>query len=462
MHGYERDTTPAISDFAARATVYKQAKAPGAWTLASHTSMFTGYHVDEHRLTYNDHAVESGHTIWEVLSDHNYRTGVFSHNPFLTGGTGLEAGFDTVVPTDQSLPYPDAVDPYEYPDDYLEFVRTAIVDGSPVRSALNGVVAKYEPDILDGLGDWEADKTPARRCADEFLDWHASVSGSSWGACLNLMDAHWPYRPVDNRWADDETIALAAELETESLWQFEGGQRPWSEWEAMEDLYDGCIRQADAAVGHMLQHLDERGAIDGTIVIITADHGEAFGESSAVRDVRVREHGSGAIHDSVIHVPLVVHWPGSTGAPEVNHPVSLTWLRSVIEEATSGPLTEDPLHRPGTPVIASTHGLSADEQKYQTAADYVDDMRPFSGHARAVYEAAGDGARKYVDVRRSDGSRRSATVHVDNTGEAIVESDTDSGRVSATFADIENAGVRVDSVTIDEQMKSRLVNLGYM
>lgn len=462
MHGHERDTTPAIAEFGEQATVYKQAKAPSAWTLASHTSMFTGYHVEEHQLTFNDHAIEHGHSVWERLSDLGYHTGVFSHNPFLTGGTGLEAGFDTVVATDQTVPYSSAVNPYDYAEDYLQFARAAVTTGTPLRSLLNGIVAKFEPAMLDGIGSWEAEKTPAARCVDSFLEWHADQSGAPWGACLNLMDAHWPYQPKEREWADDETATLAARLQSESLWQFEGGQRPWSEWAAMEDLYDDCIRQADAAVGHLLEQLAERGDLDDTLVIITADHGEAFGEHSALRDVRVREHGSGALHESVIHVPLVVQWPGDVGAAEIHHPTSLTWLGSAIDMAVSGSLQKDPLWRPNSPVLASTHGLNADESKYEEGAAYVADMRPFCAHSRAVYESADVGVRKYADCRLPDGSETSATIHVSDASETAVEAETDSGRTEAAFEGIEDAGVRIGSTSLDDQMESRLADLGYM
>lgn len=462
IHGHNRDTTPEIAEFSQRATTYKQAKAPGVWTLASHASMFTGYHVEEHLLTSKNSAIEPGHSIWEQLSERGYQTGVFSHNPFLTGGAGLEAGFDTVVPTTQTIPFPDAVNPYDYADDYVEFARAAISGGGPVRSFLNGVVAKFEPAALDGLGGWEANKTPAERCVNSFLDWHESTAEAPWGACLNLMDAHWPYRPHTLRWADEETAALATELESQSLWQFEGGQRPWSEWEAMEDLYDDCIRQADDAIGHMLEQLTERGDFENTIIIITSDHGEAFGEPSHLRDVRVREHGSGAIHESIIHVPLVVHWPGEFEATEVRAPTSLTWLKSAITVATSDELDGDPLHRPDSPVLASTYGLSADEPKYEKAAKFVDDMRPFRAHSRAVYEDTDDGVRKYADCRIPGRSRTSVTVRVSDSGATTVESDTDFGRTESAFADIKDAGIRSGSTKHDDQMKSRLADLGYI
>jgi arylsulfatase len=461
VHGYDRATTPSLESFAERATVYDQARAPGAWTLASHASMFSGYHVDEHRLTHNDHAIEPGQTVWEGLSARGYRTGVFSHNPFLTGGSGLEAGFDTVVTTNQDVPYPDAVDPYDYVDDVVGFARAAVADRSPVRSMLNGVIATYEPRVLDGVGEWSADRSPARRCVDTFLEWQRSDDDRPWAACLNVVDAHWPYQPLERTWASEETVELARELATESLWAFDGGDRPWRDWAAMEDLYDDCIRQTDAAVGHLLDRLEARGALEDTLVVVTSDHGEGFGEPSRVRGVRVREHGSGAVHEAVMHVPLVVHWPFDVDDAVVAEPVSLTWLEHAIDSATTGDAEADPLRQVDGPVLASAHGLDPNESKYDEMAAHVDDPGPFTGHARAVYEAADGGVRKYVDWQAPDGTRRAATIHVDD-GDTTLAARTDHGRVAAAFDGVEDAHVRAGSVEFDHRTEARLADLGYL
>ena len=67
------------------------------------------------------------------------------------------------------------------------------------------------------------------------------------------------------------------------------------------DRYDSEIATADAAVGDLVRTM--RGARPGAVVIVTADHGEAFGEHGA------RYHG-GDVHDEQVRVPLVVIGPG--------------------------------------------------------------------------------------------------------------------------------------------------------
>jgi arylsulfatase A-like enzyme len=70
------------------------------------------------------------------------------------------------------------------------------------------------------------------------------------------------------------------------------------------NLYDGNLRYGDWAVGEVERLLREAGVFEDTILIVTSDHGEAFGE-----------HGywghTFSAFDESIHVPLVVRLPGS-------------------------------------------------------------------------------------------------------------------------------------------------------
>jgi arylsulfatase A-like enzyme len=68
-------------------------------------------------------------------------------------------------------------------------------------------------------------------------------------------------------------------------------------------LYDAECREADAAVGQMLDALEESGNRDGTIVVVTADHGELIGKRKVVVD-----HNSP--FDAVLHVPLAISFRG--------------------------------------------------------------------------------------------------------------------------------------------------------
>lgn len=67
--------------------------------------------------------------------------------------------------------------------------------------------------------------------------------------------------------------------------------------------YDAIVRYTDVQIGRLVQRLKDRGLWDKTIFIVTADHGEAFGEHGH------RFHGR-AVYDESVKVPLIMRIPG--------------------------------------------------------------------------------------------------------------------------------------------------------
>jgi arylsulfatase A-like enzyme/HEAT repeat protein len=67
------------------------------------------------------------------------------------------------------------------------------------------------------------------------------------------------------------------------------------------DRYDGEIAHVDREVGRLLDHL--RKERPNTIIAVTADHGEEFGEHGG------HYHGN-ALYDQQVHVPVIISVPG--------------------------------------------------------------------------------------------------------------------------------------------------------
>lgn len=72
---------------------------------------------------------------------------------------------------------------------------------------------------------------------------------------------------------------------------------------APRERYDGEVAFADHHLGRVLAALERRGLAGRTIVLVTADHGEAFGEHD------IRYHGR-RLWEEVVRVPLVIAAPG--------------------------------------------------------------------------------------------------------------------------------------------------------
>ncbi len=121
-----------------------------------------------------------------------------------------------------------------------------------------------------------------------------SKSPEAWGIWVHYLEPHEPYL----RHADHDFGPSAL------------------------DRYDAEIAAVDAHLGQLVGTLEEAGVADRTIVVVTSDHGEEFGEHGR------RFHGR-QLFDESVHVPLVIHIPGAPLA-RVSEPVSLADLAPTV------------------------------------------------------------------------------------------------------------------------------------
>ncbi|MCC6213539.1 MAG: sulfatase-like hydrolase/transferase [Polyangiaceae bacterium] len=75
--------------------------------------------------------------------------------------------------------------------------------------------------------------------------------------------------------------------------------------DAERDKYDSEVAFTDEHVGRLLDFLEKQGLLEETIIIVTSDHGEAFGEHGMIR------HGF-EVWEELVRVPFFVFVPGLT------------------------------------------------------------------------------------------------------------------------------------------------------
>jgi arylsulfatase A-like enzyme len=94
------------------------------------------------------------------------------------------------------------------------------------------------------------------------------------------------------------------------------------------DAYDGAIAYLDAELGALFDSLERRGVLRNTIVVITSDHGEEFGEHGLLG------HGNSLYWPSLA-VPLIVIAPGQTPAGViVREPVTTRDVAASVADLT--------------------------------------------------------------------------------------------------------------------------------
>ncbi|HEY0304823.1 MAG TPA: sulfatase, partial [Longimicrobiales bacterium] len=287
VYGYGRNTSPNIDAFARDAVVFEHAIATAPWTLASHASLFTGRWPSELSTSWNVRLDDAHPTIAEVFRDRGYATGGFVANEIYTSPrSGLGRGFQVYRGDQKSM---------------LILLKNSWFTRNLITRVVN-----------------DPDHTWGRKGADdvrrEFLDWLDDVEGTPFFAFLNFMDTHSPYpapEPYDTMYSGKfiETRPHMAER-----FKYKG-----KDLSSFVDAYDQALTYTDAELGGLFDDLRERGVLDSTIVIITADHGEQLGE----RKPTLILHGN-SLYYSVLHVPLIVRHPGDpTARGRVRTPVSL-------------------------------------------------------------------------------------------------------------------------------------------
>ncbi len=272
LYGYERQTTPNLERFAQQSVVFDNAISTSPWTLPSHASMFTGHYPHELSADWNEPLDDAFPTLAERMRDHGYVTGGFVGNYFYgMPEYGLNRGFIH----------------YESRRVNLATVMNASAFGSRLVRVFNQFANRY--------------RRPEMRRAETInhrvLDWLPRRSTRPFFIFVNYIDAHLPYDPPPPY---DLKFTLT---EPPARGHRRGQRATESEVRGLRDAYDGAIAYEDEQLAALLRGLKRRGQLANTVVIITSDHGEEFGEHGWVT------HGNG-LYLPAVHVPLLVSYPG--------------------------------------------------------------------------------------------------------------------------------------------------------
>jgi arylsulfatase A-like enzyme len=444
LYGYDRNTTPFLERFAERSTLYTQARAPSIHSIASHVSMFTGLHLEEHRATDHESQIDTSQSIWKELSrEFGYDTGLFTNNYVISQTSNLKDCFE--YNSNMRLR---AKKKYLGRNPIGQEGRILTSD-SKLGSAANHLwnkTLKLRDRIV--VPDRYA---PGDKFVDSFLDWQEDRS-DPWAACINLMDTHYPFQPepeFDN-WGSTELRNIQEDQPgTRELLDGRG----WSRLEALEPLYDGSLLQADAIVKKLVTELERRSELDETLLVITSDHGEGFGEHSrTVPGVRMRRHSWG-IHEVLTHVPLVINYPEQRDGTVVRTAFSLTDIPEVVRTVLDGASIPPTIDR--SPVLSSTLRLLPEK-----AADYdsIDGVEKYVGPWRAVYDNA-DGSKIRKHVQKDE---YFATIDIRAPGDVEVVSTEPTQRVEEVFEQLSESDVQTETAEIDDESRERLKDLGYI
>jgi arylsulfatase A-like enzyme len=298
-YGYARETTPMLSSIAADATTFDRAFAPASWTLPSHATMFTARWPHELRASLRVPLGPRYPTLAEALKESGFATGAFAANhSFVNWEFGLQRGFVRFR-------------------DYPVNVRTILTATSLGRTALAYNTVRR----LVGFHGAISQKS-AEEVNEEFIDWLDELDGRRFFAFLNYFDAHHPYvspEPYLSKFGPPANLPYRSqEPEFESIVA--------DERQRLANQYDGGIAYIDHAIGTLLDSLQQRHLLDSTLIIITSDHGEHWGDHERL------SHGN-SMYRQLLQVPLLIRYPSAVPrGVRVRIPVTLRDLPATVLE----------------------------------------------------------------------------------------------------------------------------------
>jgi len=271
-YGLGKGITPAIDKLAEEGIRYEHAISPSSWTLPTHASIFTGVlpaHHGAHYVTSDaeiddplfrvDRLGSELPTLAEELKKAGYRTGAIISGPLLHSRFGTDRGFDYY--NDRNLRSRDGT----------QFYRNA--------------------------GDTTS-------LGVEWLQNHIyTADGPPFFLFLNYFDPHNPYMPPEP-WGDpgvpEELLSFHAGHYDDV---FKGSRELTDEEQRLlVKHYDGEIKYMDKQIERLFFEMKRFGLYDSTVIVVTSDHGESFGEH------RLLGHGR-ALYEDLIRVPLIVKYP---------------------------------------------------------------------------------------------------------------------------------------------------------
>jgi len=307
--GYEKETTPYLDKLAEDGVVFENAVAPAPFTAQSIPAILTGSHplncsgntsIGESTRTH----IDKHESIAQNLSKRGYSTAGFSPNPHASRQFGLDQGFDTFhdfIGDDQISKSIKTIASQLRKGDFVEAFRL----GANMLG-LN----------IPGFGN---QSIPVRAYYDQMISW-ASNATKPFFLWMFPLEVHSPYRP-ERQFRD----ALFIKMLYLNLIRSAIVNRDPSveETEQLLSLYDGAIQSVDATIEMLHKDLAEF----DPILIVTGDHGEAFGEHDNFGH-------KDDLYSENVKIPLLVSGTDESG--RIAEPISLKKLSAMISQMAIG------------------------------------------------------------------------------------------------------------------------------
>ncbi len=353
----DRPPTPFLDGLAASTVSFRRAHATECWTLPTHMSMFTGLLPSEHGAHFqNMDYAGAAPTVAEILAAAGYFTEIVTRNTIFDGSLpGVTRGFreNRLVLSERSGGWnPVALGLALTKPRFRRQVRASGFF-HPLQREQREFLRRFSRAMMPA--DRETLAIVRRRMADH------RRARRPYFLFANLYDVHAPYPPdgrsIFRRWRS--AAAVGENLTIPFVLPYLGGHAYLRQGFRLSarsrrlllGRYHDAITLMDAKLAHFFARAHTEGLLDDTLVILTSDHGEAFGD-----------HGlylhDASVYETHLHVPLYVHHPGLR-PHTVDDVVSTRDLFGLMRAAATGTTLTgtllDPSFRGEHPIAVAEH-----------------------------------------------------------------------------------------------------------
>jgi len=329
-----KDTTPVIDKLAKRGLLFTNAISCGPDTPTSiYPLMTSSYVLTYYILKANRRDMKTSvdefelmrhvildiyryeNTIAGVLRKHGYKTAAFHSNPYLSRY-------------------------YNFGRDFDYFYDSISLKSYSLKQRIKKIVERFSflydiawflyKNIYSKIVSTTADKVPYERAGEinrKVERWLKNVRDEMFFLWVHYMDVHFPYIPPEEFRSVDLDVFSIVELNNKMLKDPE--KLTDEDIETLLTLYDDAIRFVDHEIGRLIDLMDDLGLLEDTIVIITSDHGDEFGDHGDFA------HHHSKLYDENIWVPLIMYNVGFKG--RIDETISLIDIAPTIMDLLSLP-----------------------------------------------------------------------------------------------------------------------------
>lgn len=431
--------TPRFDALADRGTSFLNAVANGSNTPSSFPSLLTSTHP----LMYGgyDFLDKRRPFVANQFRDAGYRTVGFHSNPHLGPDMNYDFGFDAF--NDRG----DAEDRSSL--GLLTQMKTAVESHVNPDSRLYGLLRRgWHHLTMSTDSAAYADATEITESALEWLESWRESGEDPFFMWLHYMDVHYPFLPPEEHLEalDIEPPSRRRKAKLNGWMHERPEQLEPADRSDLLNLYFGEARYADHEIGRFVDELSAMGALEDTLVVLTADHGEAFGEHG-----RYGHHPM--LYDELLRVPLILSGPGVESGLTVNSQVSLIDIGPTLYDLTGITPPDEVQGRTFAPVLRSEQSEWQERPAIVTAGG--GDMLACRTREWKCFWRVDDGVVELYDLTADP----QETTDVSGEHPEVVERLR--GGLESYLSAAEQTDVELPSVDIDDKTRQRLRDLGY-